>query len=316
MRKSARLGAYRKRRDKEKYSAKKDGSLWRFLKIAATVFLLLFGVYLYIHFNTKYWNGRDKVGFVFQENSGDVVVTVADPALNELTTLFIPGDTEVEVAENYGILRIKNVWQLSHNEKLRGRLLPETVMRNFYFPLNLWAGSAGSALGKKDIGDVIKFIFTPSSTNIPFGDRLRLSLFALGIQSLGKNDINLGQSQFLRKENLKDGFPGYRFSGTPSERLTVYFSDNEMSQRSPKIYIIDSTGTFGVADLVGNIVEVMGGKVVSIDKRSTTEEDCKVIGGDKKLVAKVANIFSCQQSIEQNNFDLEIDLGTTFATRF
>lgn len=315
MRKSARLGAYRRKKSRER-SESNNTAFFKALKVILVIALVFVGLFLFIGLNTKYWDGRNKVAFAFQVDNGNVGVLVADPSLDELTMLTIPGDTEVNVAEDYGTFRIKNVWQLSRNENLGGRLLPETIMQNFYFPLNLWSGPSGIALARKDFKGVVGFVFSPNSTNIPFGDRLRLSLFALGIQSLGKNDINLGESQFLRKENLKDGQPGYRLNGPSSERLTVYFSDNEMSQALPKVYVIDQTGRFGVAELVGRIVEVMGGKVVSIDKREVKAVNCEVRGRSKSIVSKVANIFSCKVGSGSSDFDIEINLGSDFAKRF
>lgn len=315
MQKSARLGKYRQRRKRDHSDGKviRRLGIIKFIAVALGIFFLAFA---YIRINTKYWNGKDKVAFAFQSTFGDVGVTVVDPELGELTTLIIPGDTEVEVAESYGALRIKNVWQLSQNEKLKGRLLPETIMQNFLFPLHLWLGGVQETLDKGKIDSILRFVFTPGSTNIPFGDRLDIGLFALRAQSLGKTNINLAESQFLRKQLLNDGIPGYKLNGAPSERLTIYFSDNQMSKTSPKVYIIDETGEFGVADTFGKIVEVMGGKVVSVDKRAQADSDCEIKGLDKVIVKKVAAPFSCKEVSGKSDFDLEVKLGKSFAKRF
>lgn len=271
---------------------------------------------LFLRLNTRYWNGHDKVGFAFRFASGDVGATVADPNLSELTTLVIPGDTEVDVAENYGTLRVKNVWQLSQNEKLGGKLLPETLMQNFLFPLSLWADEKATGLGKGTIEGVIKFVFDVGQTNIPLGDRIRLGLFALKVPSLGRSEINLGESQFLHKERLSDGTNGYRLNGSPSQRLTVFFSDTSITELSPKVYVIDSTGSPGVADKVGQIIEVVGGKIVSIDKKSTEVSDCEVLGENRPIVKKLASLFSCKIGSGKTDFDIEIRLGEKFAKRF
>lgn len=298
------------------HSSKKNANLTTLVRRGIFVVLLIVGIFVFVNLSTKYWNGKDKLAFAFRDQNGDVGVTVADPVLGDLTTLIIPGDTEVNVAENYGTLRIKNVWQLSQNEKLKGKLLPETVMQNFLFPLNLWSGESGEALGEGRLGAVLEFVFNPGTTNIPLGDRLGLATFSLKVQSLGKSRIDLGQSQFLRKEKLNDGLAGFRLNGDPSERLTVYFSDNTMSQVPPKVYIIDETGDFGVAEMVGKIIEVMGGKVVSIDKRSPMENDCQITGAEVPTVKKIANIFSCKIVSGKTDFDIELRLGESFARRF
>src|SRR3990172_2780880 len=194
-------------------------------------FLLIFGLvlafaYFFIYFNTRYWNGSDKLSFVFPRANGDIGVTVLDPKLGEKTTLIIPGDTEVDVARNYWTLRLKNVWQLGINEKLDGALLSGTVTKSFLFPVFLWTNEDGGSLSR--------FIFS-RKTNIPLGDRLAAGLFMLNIQAIDKTEIDLGKSQFLRKEVLNDGRPGYRISGHLGNRLTVYFSDDDFSDRNLKI---------------------------------------------------------------------------------
>jgi len=272
-----------------------------------TLLLLVLGIFLFTYLRTIYWNGRDKLAFAFRMNSGDVGVTVADPKLIEITTLVIPGDTQVDVAENYGTFRIKNVWQLSQNEKLKGRLLPETITQNFLFPTFLWADT--------EVG-TLKFIFASNATNIPFGDRLNLALFALKVQGPGRTEINLGQSQFLRKLKLNDGQIGYVLSGQPSSRLTVYFSDNTLSVSGTKVNIVDATGTSDVANKVGQIVEVMGAKVVSVEKKAPTGFGCEVVGADSEIVKKVLTLFSCTDGDRTSDFDLEIRLGQDFAKRF
>jgi len=240
-----------------------------------------------------------------------------DPKLDEITTLVIPGDTQVDVAHNFGTLRIKNVWQLGINEKVGGSLLPQTITNNFFFPVFLWSENNAGSLEKNGITGILHFIFLPGATNVPFGDRLQMGLFALRIQNLGKTEIDLGQSQFLTKQKLSDGQTGYVISGPISQRLTVYFSDNEVGNQNLKVDIVNATGVPEVADTVGQILEVIGGKVVSVDKILQPENtDCIVIGMNAGLVKKISNLFSCQIGKGTTNFDLEIQLGQKFAARF
>ena len=288
------------------------GKPFRFL----TLLLLIFGIFLFVYLRTVYWNGRDKLAFAFRMNGGDVGVTVADPKLVEITTLVIPGDTQVDVAKNYGTLRVKNVWQLSQNEKLKGRLLPETITQNFLFPTFLWADVSGISISNSSLLGIAKFIFASNATNIPLGDRLNLGIFALKVQGPGRTEINLGQSQFLRKQKLNDGESGYVLNGQPSSRLTVYFSDNILSVSGTKVNIVDATGTPDVANKVGQIVEVMGVKVVSVEKKAPAVFDCEIVGADPKIVKKVLNLFSCTRGDRASGFDMEIRLGQNFAKRF
>jgi hypothetical protein len=312
---SARRKNFTKRWRSAKTSGKKGRFYGIFLRILIPLLIILVG-FLFVRLRTVYWNNHDKVAFAFRINSGDVGVTVADPALTELTTLIIPGDTQVDVAENYGTLRIKNVWALSQNEKLGGRLLPETVTQNFLFPTFLWSDTDGENIEKSRLSGIMKFVFSPDGTNIPFGDRVSLGLFALRVPSLGRTEINLGESQFLRKQLLNDGFSGYIINGEPSGRLTVYFSDNDLSSTGVRVNIVDATGSPGVSDKVGAIVEVLGGKVVSVEKKDPAATDCEVIGTNPRIVKKIMNLFSCKVGVGKSEFDLEFRLGSNFAKRF
>jgi len=273
-------------------------------------------VFAFVRFGTHYWNGRDKFAFVFRLGSGDAAVSVLDPKLGQLTTLVIPGDTEVDVARNYGTFRIKSVWQLGVNEKIGGSLLAETITQNFLFPVFLWSDTDAKSLADTNVLGILHFVFFPKSTDITFSDRVSASLFALRIQGFGKNWLDLTKNQFLVKQELGDGQMGYVLAGPISPRLTVYFSDNTFADKNLRVAIGDATGEPGVADKVGQIIEVMGGKITSIDKKNGEGSDCSVLGSDPRIVEKVADLFSCKMSAGRGEMDLEIDLGKAFAKRF
>lgn len=305
--------AQRQRRLRQK--ARNNGVL-TIIKFLVVPAILIF-VFLLFKLSTRYWNGSDKIGFVYRQQSGDVAVTVLDPKLSEETTMVIPGDTQVDVAGNYGTLRIKNVWQLAQNEKLDGRLLAGTVTKNFLFPVFLWSDSDAQNLADANLAGTLKFIFAPKKTNIPLGDRAAIGLFAIQVKSINKTEINLGTSKFLQKTVLNDGEKGYLLAGPISERLTVYFSDNDFADESLKVEITDSTGAFGVSDKVGQIIQVLGGKIVSVDKKPVPSNfDCIILGKNSKIVRKIADLFRCSISREDSVFDLEVRLGEAFAKRF
>ncbi len=291
-----------------------------FFKVFLPILLIL-GILAFFKFDTRYWNGNDKFILAYRLENGDAAVSVLDPKLVEFTTLVIPGDTMVDVARNYGELRIKNVWQLGVNEKLSGNLLASTITENFLFPVFLWSDSDARALYDANIPGIIHFVLFPESTNVTFGDRVSAALFALRVRDLGKSWLDLGKNQFLVRQKLIDGQPGYILAGTISPRLTAYFSDNTFadtanSGKNLRVAIEDATGIPGVADKVGQIIEVVGGKVVSIDKKSGASTDCTVFGSNNEAVKKIADIFSCKVTKNTGNFDLEVDLGQMFAKRF
>jgi hypothetical protein len=97
----------------------------------------------------------------------------------------------------------------------------------------------------------------------------------------------------------------------------MYFSDNELGTQSLKVNIVDATGSLGVSEKVGEILQVIGGKVVSVEKKTTPEaNDCTLYGTNKEIVDRISNLFSCEKGVEKSNFDLDIHLGSKFAERF
>jgi hypothetical protein len=294
---------------------KKSRLIAIFLKLIVPM-VIVFGALIYLRLTTRFWNGQDKVNVAYRLSDGNVAVLVLDPKLADATTLIIPGDTEVTVARNYGTMRIKNVWQLSLNEKLGGTLLPETITQNFLFPVFLWSDTDAESLGNGNVSGIMRFIFFPKSTNISFGDRLSIGIFSMKLQNIGRDSIDLGKSQFLAREKLNDGVPGYILNGPVSTLLTVYFSDNVLANEDLKVEITDATGSPGVADKVGQIVEVMGGKVVAVDKKIPVDSDCLVSGKDQNAARKIANVFACKVGKGIGDFDVVISLGTAFAKRF
>jgi hypothetical protein len=280
---------------------KRRSSLGIIVKPLIFLLVLLLG-FLFIKLNTKYWDGEGKVSVVVPKASGEVAVILLDPELSEETEFVIPAETEVEVSQNLGVIRIKNVRQLGINEGIGGTLLPKTILKSFLFPVYLWSDQTP---------DNLKFITTRNS-NIPIGDKIAMMLFTKKIKNLDSSSIDLGKSQFLTKTKLSDGTVGYKIPGEVSQRLTFYFSDNEFSEKGTRVYIKDASGTFGVAEKVGNIVEVMGAKVVSLEKVETSEIECAIGGKDKEAIVKISRLFDCKLNKSETEFDVEITLGSKF----
>lgn len=303
------------RRNRQNVLARKS-RLFLLVKIFILPVLLVL-IFLFLKLTERFWNGSDKFGFVYHMPDGSVAVTEMDPKLSEETTFIIPGDTQVDVSGNFGTFRIKNVWQLGLDEKRGGQLLAGTVTKNFFFPVFLWSDSDISALPDGSFPGTLKFILSPKKTNIPMGDRLQVGLFALQMKSIDKTEINLGTSKFLQKVNLNDGQPGYLINTSTLGRLTTYFADNDFADESLRVEIIDATETPGVGDKVGQIIQVLGGKVVSVEKKPVDPNiDCTITGTNSKIVKKIANLFTCSILKEKSVFDLEIRLGSKFAKRF
>ena len=266
--------------------------------------------------SSHFWNGKDKLALTVRRGNGDASVVVFDPILSEVTTLTVPGDTEVAVARNLGIIRIKNVWQLGVNEGISGKLTAETLTNNFGFASFLWADTAGESLIGSNFFSSLKFIFIPGKTNLSLRDRLGIVIFSSRIGNSGRSEIDLGKSLFLQKTKLSDGEAGLAISEKFPERLTIYFADYLLTEKNVRVFINDGTGEYGTAEEFGKIVEIMGSKVVAINKKEMSDEDCVVTGGVKEYARKVVRVFSCKEKFGGENEVLTIELGSKFAKRF
>lgn len=283
-------------RRQKRASHKKRKAFAPFIGIIAFIFLLaVFLVVLFI--NTKFWNGSRKVAVVEAREDGSVAVEILDPAAGEKITLFITGETEVESARGFGTFRLKNIWKLGVQEGDPGDILTKTLVKNFSFPVHLWRSADGE-------------------TNIPFGDRIMMFFFERGLPESKKTEIDLAKSQFLIRQKLSDGDLGYKVPSDLSPRISIYFVFEGENDESFKIYVKDLTGSYGTAERVGKLLEVMGGKVVSIEKRTANNSDCFVEGSIKELNKTIGSILSCQVGDSAGTMGISVSIGSAFAERY
>lgn len=302
----------RRPRDYKKKKRRKKSFL-----IPVFVFLT-FGLVVWAVFATShYWVGKNKLSIAIAKKDGSVVVSTFDPVEGELVNLTIPKETEVELSRRLGKIRIKNAWQVGLNEGYDGELLAETITRHFKFPVAVWADSPAAGFTQSNINLLIRAMFSPYKTNLTIGDRVRLGIFSMGIKNLKKEDIALQETTYLRKTQLVDGREGYVVTGRFPQSLLVVFSEELMSNSGATVVITDETGSPQTANELGQLIEVLGAKVASIEKKGKKNYDCRVSGKDKQTVARVSLILSCGvEADRQSNFDIRLSIGEEFAQRF
>jgi hypothetical protein len=305
------MPARRKRRRSK--SRNKKPLLKRVSLLAAGLIILIF----FLTFKTKFWDGKSKVAVVVNARE-DISVLVFDPKIDQIVDIRIPNSTEVEVARQLGVWKIGSVWELGFNEGLQGRLLAETVTKNFMIPVFGWADAKARDFVSGNIKKVISATFAPYKTNIPLSDKIRLGLFSIRVKEFKRVKIYLKDTLFLEKAYLLDGEVGYKITGRMPENLLVVSSDNTLSEKNPKILIVDSTNKRGVAEQLGKIIESTGVKIASVMKEERNDSDCVILTNDTKMVQRLALVFSCstEKKRPQGNFDIEFRIGQEFAERF
>jgi hypothetical protein len=239
--------------------------------------------------------------------------------LQEIANIYIPKNTEVEVSRQLGIWKLGSVWQLGANEKIDGKLLTGTLRHYFKFPVVAWADSEAEGFSEGSLGKVARALFNPYKTNLTFGDKLSLAAFSLRVNNTKRTGIDLAETTYLIRTNLKDGSEGYRVTRSFSQRLLSIFADDVISQNSYKIAIIDASGEANTADDVGELMQVLGAKVASVTNDGEDGDiNCFIRGNDKVVVDRVAGLLSCDdwEFGKSGSFDLEIKLGTSFIKNF
>jgi len=290
----------------------KKRSVFRLLALGAVALFVL-----YLALTTKYWSSQEKLSMAVASPDGGIVVSVLDPQNGEITNIMVPKNTQVEASRELGTWKIKSIWALGVNEKLGGRLLKDTVLKNFKFPVSVWADKGAFGFASGDTLGVLKAMFFPYDTNLRMGDRLRIGIFSLGLANSKRTDVDLTKSGYLKKTKLTDGEEGYVLSGKIPKDLLVVFSDPEISRLGLKVNIKDASADPSVAQEVAEVIEVMGAKVAAVTKEPKTSSDCR-IWGSGFFAKDVARLLSCKLEKErpQGRFDLELEIGEGFAARF
>lgn len=304
-----RLHSYKRKKDKNK----KKNLLPIFL-----IVILLGSLLFYILATSPFWDGKSKLSLVINTKDEEVIVSTYDPITSEIINIYIPGDTEVELSRNLGKIRIKNAWEVGLNQGEDGVILLETVRRNFKFPVFAWADDKASGFSQTNLQALISAVFTPYKTNLKLGDRVALGVFAIGIKNANREDIDLRDTTYLQEAILVDGRDGYTLTGKFPQNLLVVLGDELISSEEVTVSIIDATGDFKLSSYLTSIIEVMGAKVVSIEKNPAQAYDCEIEGTNKEIVEKIAKVFSCKASSSEvnGNFDIVIKVGEDFASRF
>lgn len=213
--------------------------------------------------------------FAYVNNSdGNVEVIVIDSQKDKYLKILIDKDFNVQSSRNYGQYKIGNLWVLGQKDGLRGKLVAETVTKNFAIPIYLW----------KD------------------GRYSNLNLFQVIKSSIVQKQL-FEYDYTLKTTNTPDG-------------VLINFANSETELTSPKLEIVDLTGTNNLAENIVNILGVYGVKATSYSKGYDENLDCEIGGFNKTLVDVVSKIFSCQKKLDDGEADLRIRIGKAFADRF
>jgi hypothetical protein len=264
------------------------------------------------------WEDKSNLTLLVQSTDEDLHLINFDPVVDEITDITIPSNTEVEVAQRFGVFRLGNVWKLGFSEGLGGDLVAKTVTKNFKFPVYVWADEFALGFASTNYIEIIKAILLRYDTNLKIGDRLRIAAFSIRIPNSRRIKINLSDTQYLKKTKLVDGEEGYIIEKNIPVSILSVFADPAIAKNGYRVHITNNTNNSGIANQVGEIVEVLGAKVASVKKGEIDKNGCLIKGTDLESVKKLAAIFECgiKEQKKDMSLDIEIILGENFEEIF
>ena len=299
-------------RKKHKSVKPKKGNKFKYL----IFFLIPLALFLWVSGTTKYWDSNRKLTLAIAKSNGDVSVVVFDPIADSMTNIEIPGETEVEVARHKGVWRLKSVAKLGEKEGIGAQLTAETLTKHFGFPVFLWAEEGAKGFVDDNVPGLLSAVISSYETSLGLGDKIQIGYFSLKVKNYKKEAINLAETRYLVKAILSDSEEGYRVTKTFPPAISALFADPEISDQTARTKIVDKT-TNESGKAVGEIVQVLGYKVVAVDLEKSESTNCTVAGKSSRNVDFLANLFSCDKVIDSNlGFDIIITLGDSFDRRF
>jgi len=282
-----------------------------FLKL---ILILVLGV-LIVFFLVAGRSREDKI-FIAKADLGreNVEVLIFDFERSEIIRILIPGNVEVEVAENFGRWKTGVVWDLGVKEKKR-YLLAKSLSKNFFFPIYHWVDPSFSW---KSFKDIFEFLLNRRSfSNLDFGQRLKV--LKLSLLKKEETRIDLKDTSILNPRKLIDGEMGYVVNEKNSPSFLASYFLNPYPQSSGfKVLLIDKSGEMGLAERVGKIVEVLGADIVSVEREKKDEYLACLIRGRGYYSEFLSKIFACRLDLRTvpDSVDLEFEIGARFISNF
>lgn len=284
----------------------------------ALVLLLIFFLILKVVFSPSLWEDEYQFSFSYPTNDG-VVVSVLNPTTNSATNLFIPNNTQMQVADQLGGWRLGSVWELGKQEKVGGYLLSRSLAKTFYMPVDAWAEKT-----MKDYDSGLwsrtKAIFLTTDTNIKFKDKLMLWLFMFSLPKGNNQDIDLRETSVLSQSRLPDGSEGF-VPDALNDRVERLFFVDILSQENKRVGITNVANNSGPISMIAGTFETMGINPVVIKDEDYDEEFlCAVYTQDKAsyTAKKISLVFDCpiKEKRSPSNLDIDFVYGGEFARRF
>ncbi len=300
----------------QKRKFKGTTNLWKYPLLLLIFLVCLFTLYLII-VPAKYWDGKTRLALAIQDKDGSVKLSVFDPQTDSITILNIPANTEVEVTRQLGSWKMGSVWQLGVNEKIGGSIISETASSSLRLPTETWADTPALGLTKDGTLAIWTAVFGNYKTNLNLKDRLAIGLFAQGVKSPQRNEIDLAATPLLVKTKLADGSTGYKVRDSAVAQISTYFADAQISKENLNVVIYYPRNRLQEVQKLGEVIQILGVKVTSLEPLTQDLNFNCIINSQGNLTTKkIADVFNCKTEIKKNQTGIELRVGEDFFKRF
>ncbi len=104
--------------------------------------ILVFGLFLilslFVFLFFKVLN-LDKFAYINKTTDGSAEIIVVDSKNDRIVKYLISSDTELDSSRNLGEYKLGSLWILGDKEGYGGKLVSETISKNYFLPIYLWS---------------------------------------------------------------------------------------------------------------------------------------------------------------------------------
>jgi hypothetical protein len=128
---------------KKKYLEKKKGiKKGRVLGLFAVILLLIL-VILGLFYK---YSSNLNFSFVRKTSGGGGEILIIDSINNKTSKISLDPDLELDSARGYGKYKLSSLWVLGEKERINGKLVSESINKNYFTPIYLWDDGKNSNL--------------------------------------------------------------------------------------------------------------------------------------------------------------------------
>jgi hypothetical protein len=296
----------------EKQKKDRSGSI----KLLIWSLLILSIIALFIALSPSKLAPNQKI-ILYGRTNDNTDILILDPQNITQTNLSIPGSTQVKAAYELGSWKLQSVWALSDQEKLGSKLIKNTLIKSFNFPVQYYVPGNFNSFSSTNPLALINFISRPSSLTLK--DKIKIGLLLLKIPKSSKVNIDLKDTSILTQKQLVTGDQGYIISESIPLSTAKLFSQPDFFENNIKLRLINKSNSYQAENLVNSVSEVLGSKVVSVENEQSDDKlDCEIHSQNISSSKILADLLGCNL-IKQNQdgpIQIELIIGNEFYKRF